>query len=34
MLTVLTHATIYTGKRVIRDGYLRFDQKKFDQLAK
>ncbi|GAD15469.1 N-acetylglucosamine-6-phosphate deacetylase [Lentilactobacillus otakiensis] len=27
MLTVLTHATIYTGKRVIRDGYLRFDQK-------
>ena len=26
MTTVLTHATIYTGHEVIRDGYLRFDQ--------
>lgn len=27
MSTVLKHATIYTGDRVIKDGYIRFDEK-------
>lgn len=26
MSTVLIHAKIYTGKRIIQDGYIRFDQ--------